>query len=169
MQLDLQSVEKVSFSTFAWVFTPKMLKIWASSPQNDSGAFSKIYPELFAASGAQLQEITVSTFSIQLGQYDFLFDPVGSKKCWRWFPATGPLEKRETSKSYLTQLDRNSADGDYLQLGPWRSWKQLWIDLGESSDSLWGEEDQFPAFSRQKLTRTYWKVFFQRTANPTAQ
>ena len=25
------------------------------------------------------------------------FDPVGSKKCWRWFPATGPLEKRETA------------------------------------------------------------------------
>ena len=31
--------------------------------------FSKIYPELFPASpGAQLQEITVNTFSIQLGQ-----------------------------------------------------------------------------------------------------
>ena len=24
-------------------------------------------------------------------------NPVGSKKCWRWFPATRPLEKRETA------------------------------------------------------------------------
>ena len=26
-----------------------------------------------------------------------VFDPVGSQKCWRWFPATGPMEKRETA------------------------------------------------------------------------
>ena len=84
------------------------------------GIFSMIYPELFPASpGAQVQEITVNTFSTQLGQSTvtisdrierngfFFFpirltivivlDPVGSKKCWRWFPATGPLEKRETA------------------------------------------------------------------------
>ena len=44
------------------------------------GAFSKIYPELFPASPpAQLQEITVSTFSIQLDHIR-LQSPIGSKK-----------------------------------------------------------------------------------------
>ena len=41
---------------------------WSSSPQNDLEFSPKIYPEVFPVSpGAQLQEITVSTFSIQLG------------------------------------------------------------------------------------------------------
>ena len=77
------------------------------------GDFSKIYPELFPASPeTQLQEITVSSFSIQLGEIrlqsiigskNAIFDPigvcnpVGSKKCWRRFPANGPLEKRGTA------------------------------------------------------------------------
>ena len=34
-------------------------------------------------------------FSIRSG-IAIVFDPAGSKKCWRWFPATEPLEKRET-------------------------------------------------------------------------
>ena len=36
----------------------------------------------------------------------------------------------------VTQLARKSADGDFLQLGPWRSGKQLWIDLGENYKSM---------------------------------
>ena len=85
--------------------------------------FSKIYPELFPASpGAQLQEITVSTFSSQLGylprsdrkiysvvyicsirsEIAIVFDPVGSKKCWRWFPATtAPGEAGNSSRQIL--------------------------------------------------------------------
>ena len=56
-------------------------------------------------SRAQLQGVTVSTCSIRSEKTTFfsmqpeiviVFDPVGSKKWWRWFPATGPLEKRET-------------------------------------------------------------------------
>ena len=59
---------------------PENVGLWSCSPQNDFGVFSKIYPELFPASpGAQLQEITVSTFSIQLGQIR-LQSPIGSKK-----------------------------------------------------------------------------------------
>ena len=88
----------------------------------------------------------LSTFSIHLGynpmpdkktlfsirsEIVMVFDPAGSKKCWRWFPATGPLEKLEAA------------------LG--RSW-------GENSKLLWGEEDQFETFSGQKLMPTYWKV-----------
>ena len=81
-------------------------------------SFSKIYPEMFPASpGAQLQEITVSTFSIQLGQTRL--------QCFF-----------STRSGIVTQLDRKSADGDFLQLGPWRSWKQLWIDLGENFKSF---------------------------------
>ena len=38
-----------------------------------------------------------------------------------------------------------------MQLGPWRSWKLPWTDLGESSDSFSGEEDQLPGtFSGEK-------------------
>ena len=55
----------------------------------------------------------------------------------------------------MTQSDPKSADGDFLQLGPWRSEKQLWIDLGESSNSLIDEEDPFPTFSGQNFIRTY--------------
>ena len=103
-QLDyLQSVEKVSFSTFAGhdILPRKCWKmVFLASAR--VGAFPKIYPELFPASpGAQLQEITVSTFSSQLGylprsdrkiysvvyicsirsEIAIVFDPVGSKKC----------------------------------------------------------------------------------------
>ena len=81
MQLDLQSVEEVAFSAFAWGFALKM-------------------------------------FEIGLG--------------------------------FATQLDRKSADGDFLQLGPWRSGKQLWMDFGGISDSFCGEEDQFPTFFWEK-------------------
>ena len=42
--------------------------------------FSEIHPELFPASpGARLQEITVSTFSVQLGQIRFQ-SFIGSKQ-----------------------------------------------------------------------------------------
>ena len=46
-----------------------------------------------------------------------VFYPLWSKEWWRWFPATSPLEN-------------------------WRSWKQLWIDLGESPDSFWVEDEK---------------------------
>ena len=59
-------------------------------PQNKS-VFPEIHKELFPASpGAKLQEITVSTFSIQTGynprstirsEIVIVFYPVGSKKC----------------------------------------------------------------------------------------
>ena len=104
MQLDLQSVEKVPFSTFAWTFAPKMLEIGLPRFRM-TWSFSKIYPEMFPASpGAQLQEITVSTFSIQLGQTRL--------QCFF-----------STRSGIVTQLDRKSADGNFLQLGPWRSGK----------------------------------------------
>ena len=70
-----------------------------------------IYLDLFPASpGAQLQEITSGTFAIQLGQIRsektflptrslivIVFDPVGSEKYRRGFPATGHMEERETA------------------------------------------------------------------------
>ena len=34
-----------------------------------------------------------------------------------------------TLSSYLTQVDRKNADGNFLQLGPWTSGKQLWMYL----------------------------------------
>ena len=68
MQLDFQSVEKVPFSTFARTFVPKMVETGFARLRMTC-SFSKIYAELFPASpGADLQEIGVSTVSIQLGQ-----------------------------------------------------------------------------------------------------
>ena len=107
MQLDLQSVEKVPFSTFAWALVPKMLEIVLPRLGMTWG-FSKIYSYLFPASpGVQLQEMTVvSTFSVQLGQIR-LQSPIGSekkrsgivtqldRKRTRRIPSTGPLEKQE--------------------------------------------------------------------------
>ena len=111
MQLDLQSVEKVPFSTLAWALAPKMLKIGCPclrmSPcflQDLSTAVSRLSTGPVAGNHRQ-------HFSIQLGQIILqspmvfsiwsgnviAFDPVGSKTCWRLFPATGPLEKRETA------------------------------------------------------------------------
>ena len=162
MQLDLLFVEKVPFSTFAWAYAPKMLEI--SLPRlRMAWTFSKIYPELFSVSPvAQLQKITVCTFSIQYDDIQVdqirLQSPIGSKRTFF-----------SIRSGIMAQLDRKRADGDFLQLGPWRNGEQLWIDVGEKPKSFWGDEDQFPTFSGQKLKRTYWKVLFQqRTANPTA-
>ena len=81
MQLDLQ---KKYPSVRSHELLPR--KCWESVflASERVGAFSKIYPELFPASpGAQLQEITVSTFSIQLGynppdriEKHAIFDPI---------------------------------------------------------------------------------------------
>ena len=146
MQLDLQSVEKVPFIQYVRMsFWPRTCRQSVFLASEWVGAFSKIYPELLLASpGAQLQEITAIAFSIQLG-YNSQSD---RKKTF--FRSDG------RSWSYLTQLDRKSADGNFLRLGPLRSGKQLWIDLGESSESFWGDEDQFPTLSGPKLMRTYW-------------
>ena len=84
------------------------------------GVFSKIYPELFPASpGAQLQEVTVSTFFDPTGSIRLHF-PIGSKKTFV-----------SIRSGIVPQLDWKNADGDLLQLPPWRSGKQLWMDLGK--------------------------------------
>ena len=83
MQLDFHPVEKVHFNTFAQAFAPKMMEIGLPRLRMNA-ALSNIYPELFPASpGAQLQEISVSTSSIQLGykprsdRKNVVFDPIG--------------------------------------------------------------------------------------------
>ena len=96
MQLDLQ---KKYPSVRSHELLPR--KCWESVflASERVGAFSKIYPELFPASpGAQLQEVTVGTLSIQLGQIR--------------------LRSVSIRSGIVTQLDRKSADGDFLQLGP---------------------------------------------------
>ena len=137
MQLDLQSLEKVPFSTFTWDFAPKMLEIDLPRLRMTWSFLQDLSRSVEAASpGTQLLEITVSIFSIQLGQIrlqspigskkKFFCDPigdcnpVGSKKCWRWILATGPLEKRETP------LDR--------------SWRKLRLILrrGRSISNIFG-------------------------------
>ena len=93
MQLDLRSVEKVPVRSHDLCPGKSWKLVFLASEL--FGVFSKIYPELFPVSpGAPLQEITVSTFSIQLGQirlqfvhrikktfFAIRFDPIG--KCNR--------------------------------------------------------------------------------------
>ena len=154
MQLDLQS---------HGAFAPKILEIGLLRLRLIGSFLQDLYPELSPASpGAHWQESPPALFRSNWVKHDYtfpdwigknektfvsiqwtiviVFDPVGPKKCWRWFPATGPLEKRETA-----------LDGSRRK-----------------HDPFWGEEDQFPTFWGQKFMRMYWKIPFQRTANPTA-
>ena len=153
MELDLQSVEKVPFSTFGWALAPNKLEIGLprlrmsrSFLQDLSRAVSRFsrgpvagnhrrhffdptgsntiwivhriekkQPRLVLRRGRPISNIfgakahanvLKGTFStdcksncirmIRSGTV-IAFDPVGWKKCWRWFAATGHLEKRETA------------------------------------------------------------------------
>ena len=87
-----------------------------------------IYPELFSASpGAHLQEINVSTLSIRSGVSTFSIQLGNNPRLDRKNVFS---IRSEILIVFDTQLDRNSADRDFLQLGPWRSGKQLWTDPG---------------------------------------
>ena len=161
MQLDLQSVEKIPFSTFAWAFAPEMwgtglsrLRMSRSFLQDLSRAISRFSRGPVAGNHRQhffdpTGSNTITSvhridkkrfFSIRSG-IAIVFDPVGSKKCWRWFSATGPLEKRETA------LDR--------------SWRKLGLILrrGRPIPNIFGA----------KAHPNVLKVPFQRTASPSAQ
>ena len=163
MQLDLQSVEKVPFSTFSlellprkcWKFgLPRRRMTW-NFLQDLSGAVPGFFGGPVAGNHRQ-------HFFDRTGlPYDnnppsdrkktFFFDPMGD--CYRM----------------VTQFDRKSADDDFLQLGPRRSREQPRIDLGENSKSFCGEEDRISSiFGAKVRAKTYWRVLFQRTANPTA-
>ena len=142
-------------------FGPESVGNSSSSPPDESQLSPRsIQTELFSACpDAQLQEITVNPFSIQLVQVR-LHSPIGSKKTYcsiRW-----------TIAIVYDSVGSTKADGDFLQLCPWRRGKQLWINHEERSYSSWGAQDQCLTFSGQKLMRTYWKEPFQRTAIPTA-
>ena len=116
MQLDFQSVEKKPFSKLAWA-SPIFLEL-GLAPLRMSRSFlqDRIQSYFPLPEGPSCRKSPSARFSIQLGQIRsqssirskitffsilsgivILFDPVGSQKCWRWFPATGPLEKRETA------------------------------------------------------------------------
>ena len=142
-------------STFPYVrmsFCPENVGNWSYSPQNDlefsPRSIRSCFPLLHGPSCRK------SPSALFLSNWVTIPDRIE-----KTFFRSG-----RRMYAYLTLLDRKSADGDFLQLCPWRSWKQLWIDLGEKS--FWGGEDQFPTFS--EFMRTYWKVLCQRNANSTA-
>ena len=183
--MDLPSVE----STVQYVrmsFCPENVGNWSFSPQNDSEHSPRSIQSCFSLLQRPSCRKSLSTlFSIQLGQIR-LQSPigstivlnrvwptaVGSNECWRLLFRFNWVKYDYNPRSHPKYCNRiwpswmKKCYG-FPQLGPWRSGKQLWIDLGECSDSFWGEEDQFPTFSGQNLMRTYWKILFQRTANPT--
>ena len=142
-------------STFQYVrmsFYPENVGNLSSSPQNDlefsPRSIQSCFPLLQGPSFRKSPSARFRSKWVTIPENVF-FDPIGdcngiwpsgSKKCWRWFPATGPLEKRETA------LDR--------------SWRKLQVILrrGRPISKIFGANAH----------RTYWNVLFQRTANPTA-
>ena len=80
MQLDSQSVEKVPFSTFVRAFAPKIKGIGLSRLRMSRSFLQDLSRVVSRSPGAQLQEITVRTFSIQLGQIRLQLYPIGLKK-----------------------------------------------------------------------------------------
>ena len=126
MQLDLQSVEKVPFSSFAGAFAPKMLEIGLPRLSR-----SRSFP----------QDLSRAVFLFSRGPFaanhhQHFSDPTGSN-------TTTISDRIEITNAFSIrwtivivfdpQLDRKSGDGGFLQLGPWRSGKQLLMYLGESS------------------------------------
>ena len=96
MQLDLQSVEKAPFSTFAWAFAPKMLEIGLPRLRMSWSFLQDLSKAVSRFSRGPVAGNHRHFFSIRSGIV-IVFDPNGSKKCWRWFPATPSLEKREAA------------------------------------------------------------------------
>ena len=99
------------------------------------GSLSKIYLGVFPVSrGTPIQETADRTFSTRLGQIrpDWVkYDPNArsdrKKRIFRSDPR---------SPSCSPRLDRESADGEFLQPGPSRSEKYPQTALGENSDTL---------------------------------
>ena len=126
-------------STFQYVrvsFCSENVGNWSTLPQNDSELSPRSMQSCFQLlQGPSCRMSPPALFRSKWVKcdYDFRSDrfffffissigdcsPVGSKKRWRWFPSTGPLEKRGTA------LDR--------------SWWKL--------KSFWGEEDQLRTIS----------------------
>ena len=118
----LQSFGKVPFSTFAWVFAPKMLEIGLPCLRMTRSC---------------LQDLCRAVSS-------FFRGPVAGCRPRHFFDPNGSNAITISDlidffffllvrSGIVAQLDRKSADGDFLQQGPWRSGEQLWIDLGENS------------------------------------
>ena len=159
MRLELQSVEKVPFSTFAWAFAPKMLDIGLARLRMSrrvlhdlSRAVSLFSRDTVAGNHRQLLSIQLSHkrlqssigsnntfFSIRSGNV-IVLEPVGSKKGWRWFLATGHLDKRKTA------LDRS------------RRKLRLIRRRGRRISNTFGS----------KAHANVHKCFLRRTANPTS-
>ena len=95
---------------------PENLGNWSSSPQNELELSPRPIQSCFPLPyGSSCRKPPSALFRSNWVKYDYdcpsyrkklfstrwtiviVFDPVGSKKCWRWSPATGPLKKRETA------------------------------------------------------------------------
>ena len=117
MHLDLQSVEKVSFNTFAWAFAAKIVGNRFSSPKNDSELSPSIQSCFPLFQGHSYRKPpSVSTFSIQLSQIR-LQSPIASKKHipfllsnWGLWPNLTQLDRKKSFRlgvvTIFDQLDR---------------------------------------------------------------
>ena len=139
MQSDSQSVEKYLSGNVRMSFCPENVRKWSSSPQNESEFYPRSTQSCFPllqgpAAENHRQHVFHPTGSNTIKIR--LQSPIGSKnrskRCWRWFRATGLLETRETA------------------LG--RSWRNC--------DSFCGGEGHFPSLSGQKLLWTYQRGTF---------
>ena len=89
---------------------------------------------------------------------EHFFDPTGSSK----ITTPDRIENNVFSirSGFVTQLDRRSADADFLQLGPWRSGKQLWIYIGQSCVHSEARKANFHHFRGKSLCERIEMYFF---------
>ena len=124
MQLDLQSVWKSIFQYVRVSVCPENVGNWSPSPLDESEptprsiqseptprSIQSCFPLL---QGPSCRKSTSAFFRSNWVEYDYI--PRSDRKK-RFFRSDRRLQ------SYLTRQDRKSADGDFLQLGPWRSGK----------------------------------------------
>ena len=103
MQLDLQSLEKAPFRTFAWAFAPKMLEIDLPCLR-----MNRSFLQDLSRAASRLSRGPVAGNHRQ-----HFFDPIGSNT----ITIVHRINQKRAFCSRLTQLDRKGTDGDFLQLG----------------------------------------------------
>ena len=124
MRLDLQSVEKVPFSTFAWAFASKMLEIGIARLRMSRSFLHNLPRAVSRFSRGPVARNHRQHFLNQTGSNTIA--NVHRIETKRFFPIrSGNVVVLEISliETVLTAISCNWAP---------RSGKQLWIDIGES-------------------------------------
>ena len=106
-------------------FCPENVGNWSASPQNESGFSSRFIQSFFPLlHGPSCWKSPSALFLSTWVEPYHSARSDRKKTCLDFFDPIGD----DYNQSYLTHLDKKSADGDFLQLGPWRRGKQLRVE-----------------------------------------